>query len=189
VIGVDDRPGWWFTVLDGHAERVRDERCCLGRVDRPADDPTAERVEHDRAVDLSFTRRVFGDVGDPQLVRTGAVELPFDEIGRGRSLMQRPSPAVPWQPLQVRSPHQHLHRVVPDADTHANRQVGMDAACPVGAARCRVGLDDQIRQPGMADRPVRRHPRSIRVERRLSDIEHPAVDVQVIHRSEGGAFK
>ena len=72
--------GFGSSVRDGHPESVGDKRRCLCRVDRPADDASAERVEHDTAVEFAFAGAVFGDVGDPQSVRFAAGKLPLDEI-------------------------------------------------------------------------------------------------------------
>lgn len=75
--------GVWVAVGDGHAERVRDERRVLAVIDRPANDASTERVEHDAAVKLSFSRGVLGDVGDPQPVRFDSGEVAVDEVGGG----------------------------------------------------------------------------------------------------------
>ena len=81
---MDHRPADRVALLDRHPERVAGQR--RGRVvaDRPADDAAAERVEHDRAVDLALAGRVLGDVGQPQLVGPVAAELAVDEILGGR---------------------------------------------------------------------------------------------------------
>jgi hypothetical protein len=42
-------------------------------IDGPADDPSAEGIQYDGAVQLSLPRRVLGDVGDPELI--GAISL------------------------------------------------------------------------------------------------------------------
>jgi hypothetical protein len=75
--------GVWVAVGDGHAECVRDERGVLAVIDRPANDASTERVEHDAAVKLSFSRGVLGDVGDPQPVRFDSGEVAVDEVGGG----------------------------------------------------------------------------------------------------------
>lgn len=38
-------------------------------------------MEHDAAVKLALTGRVFGDIGDPQLVRAVPAEVAFDQVG------------------------------------------------------------------------------------------------------------
>ena len=79
VVAVD-HDAFGLAVLDRHPERVDDQVGCLRRVDRPAHDTPGERVEDDCAVHLAFTRRVLGDVGEPQPVGFGASEVAIHEI-------------------------------------------------------------------------------------------------------------
>ena len=85
VVAVD-HDTFGLAVLDRHAEGVDDEVRRLGRVDRPADDPAGEGVEHDRAVHLALAGAVLGDVGQPQPVRLGPSEVTVHEIRRGRGV-------------------------------------------------------------------------------------------------------
>jgi hypothetical protein len=64
----------WGAMGDCDAERVGRECGGLAGVDRPSHDASGVHVQHDRAVHLALTGRVFGDVGDPQLVRCAAGE-------------------------------------------------------------------------------------------------------------------
>ena len=80
VVGVDDQAGIRVAVADGHVERVRDQRRGLGGVDRPADDAPGVGVQDDGAVHLALAGAVFGDVGDPQLVASVAVEHPMHQV-------------------------------------------------------------------------------------------------------------
>ena len=82
--------------------------------------------------------RVFGDVGDPQLVGRRAGEVPFDEIRRSRCLMGRSTPLGAGQTLQAGSGHEHLDGVMPDGDTHPEGQIGVDSSSPIGSSRRRV---------------------------------------------------
>lgn len=76
-----------------------DQRGGLRRVDRSADHPTGERVQHDRAIHLALPGVVLGDVGDPQLVQLRAGEEPVDQITGGRGLGFGFSASVAGQPL------------------------------------------------------------------------------------------
>ena len=69
------------------------------------------------------------------------------------------------------------HGVVADLDPAAKPQLGMHPKRPVGAARALVDLDDQIGQPGMADRPLGRRARSPGVGARGRHVQHPAGDL------------
>ena len=64
-----------------------------GGVDRPAERPSRAGIQEDRAVQLAFAGGVLGDVGDPQLVGAGAVELTPDQVGGGR-LRAQPTPEL-----------------------------------------------------------------------------------------------
>jgi hypothetical protein len=72
------------TLLDGHAQGVRDERGGRRRIDRPADHPSGEDIEHDGAVDLAFSRGVLGDVRDVRACRAARGGT-ADRRGRRRS--------------------------------------------------------------------------------------------------------
>ena len=62
---------------------VDDQLGALHGVEGPADDPSAAGVHHGAAVDLEFTRGVFGDAADAQFVQAGAGEPELDEIITG----------------------------------------------------------------------------------------------------------
>ena len=98
-----------FALLDGHSQSIRYERCGRMGVDRPADDASTERIENHRAIDLAFTGRMLGDVGDPQLVATLPPELPLHAIVCGGDV-GNPSVSRPARnSLQIRAAHQALH--------------------------------------------------------------------------------
>jgi len=83
LIRVDDRPVG-PAPLDGHAQGVGDQSGGRRHVDRPADDPTASDVENDRTIDLALSRRVHGDIGDPQPVGLLAPQPALHKVeGRG----------------------------------------------------------------------------------------------------------
>src|SRR5207245_10550617 len=70
----------WLSSPDRHLERVNDELGADVIGDRPADHASGPGVEHDRAIELARVGAVFGDVHDPQPVRTVRVELAGDEV-------------------------------------------------------------------------------------------------------------
>jgi len=90
---MDQRPRSWSAGLDRHPKRIGDQRRGRGGVDGPANHPTRTGIQHHRAVQLAFAGGVFGDVGDPQLVGAGAVELTPDQVGGGR-LRAQPTPEL-----------------------------------------------------------------------------------------------
>jgi hypothetical protein len=64
-------------------------------------------------------------------------------------------PVAPASPARS---HQQGNSVVADHDSAAKTQLGMHSQSTIGATRALVDLDDQLGQPGMADRPGRRRP-------------------------------
>ena len=71
----------WLSSPDRHLERVDDKLGADVIGDRPANDAAAERVEHDRAIELAGVGGRLGDVPDQQPVRaTGG------EVAAGRSV-------------------------------------------------------------------------------------------------------
>jgi len=121
-------------VGDGHAESVCDESGVLAVVDRPAHDASTERVEHDAAVELSFSRRVLGDVGDPQAVGFDACEVAVDEVGGGDDAWDLFASFRAGEPVDLGSRHQHLDSVVADLDAASEGELGVNAPSPVGAS-------------------------------------------------------
>jgi hypothetical protein len=71
-------------VGDGHAQGIGNQRSGLMCVDRPADHPAGEHVQHHTAVHLAFLGRMLGDVGHPQLVGGRPVEAALDQVCGGR---------------------------------------------------------------------------------------------------------
>ena len=74
--------GEWLAPVDRHVERV--DHKFFAHVVRhcPADDATAEDVEHDGKIQEAAPRRYVGDVSDPQLIRSVGGEATFHQIGR-----------------------------------------------------------------------------------------------------------
>jgi hypothetical protein len=96
---------------------------------------------------------VFGGVGDPQPIRLVAGELAVDQIGGDRALRLDPGPFGAGQALESGAAHQHLHSVVPDADSAAEREFSVHSAGAVGAARVEMDSADQFGQPDMPQLP------------------------------------
>jgi hypothetical protein len=82
-------------LLDRHPERRWSSAQRSVVSDRPADDAAAERIEHDRAVDLPRAGRMLGDIGQPELVRAVTDEHPVDEMVDRRDTGQPPSSRRP----------------------------------------------------------------------------------------------
>ena len=133
VIAVD-HDTFGLSVLDRHPERVDDQVRCLRRVDRPANDPTRERVEHDRAVHLAFPCPMFCYVGQPQPVRLRAGEVAVDEVGRCRCVRGLPIPGPAWQASDVEPTHHQLDPAPGDGHLPAEDELGMHTSGAVGLA-------------------------------------------------------
>lgn len=152
VVGVDDRAATGVALLDRHPERVARQPCGGVVADRPADDAAAERVEHDRAVDLALPRGVLGDVGQPELVWPLAPKDAVDEVLGGRT-GHAPPFARTVAAGDSGALHQHRNRVVADPDPAPEHELGMDTIGAVAAVRGGVDLADQIGQPRVPNRP------------------------------------
>jgi hypothetical protein len=68
------------------------------RVDRPAHDPAAERIQDGTAVQPPFTGAVLRNVGYPQLIWGETVELAIDQIISGDHAAQPLDPNWPGSP-------------------------------------------------------------------------------------------
>jgi hypothetical protein len=81
VVAVMDH-GLRAALCDRHVQRIEDQLGPQMRRHGPPDDLPTPRTEHDREEQEPCPRRDVGDVGDPELIRTGRYEDPLDEIGR-----------------------------------------------------------------------------------------------------------
>jgi hypothetical protein len=80
--------------------------CGLVAVDRPADHPAGEHIQHHTAVHLALPGGVLGDIGNPQLIRCRPVEPALDQIGSGRRI-DLATEGLPrsWEAVQALDPH------------------------------------------------------------------------------------
>jgi hypothetical protein len=138
-------------VGDGHPKGVGDQRGGLMAVDRPADHPTREHIQHDTAVQLAFPGGVLGDVGHPQLVGRRPVELALDQVSGGRDVgLATEALARSWQPTQPVQAHDLADRLAVNDHALAIDQFGVDPPPAVGAPGSSVDGPHQLGQPGEA---------------------------------------
>jgi hypothetical protein len=78
-----------FALTNRHLQCRQDQLGPQMRLHRPADDPTAERIEHDSQIQEAGRRRDIGDVGDPKLVGTVGAKFRSTRSGAGRALRPR----------------------------------------------------------------------------------------------------
>jgi hypothetical protein len=174
LVGVNHGSAEGVALGDGHPEGVGDERGVRACVDRPTDHSSGEHVEHHRAVDLALAGRMLGDVGDPEPVRFGPCEVPSDEVAGGGLVGDAPVPRPAAEALQARLPHQEPHRLLTDRQAVAQGQLRVHASVAVHAAEVDVHLLDEIGEPRMADRSLRRRARAPRIEPGLGHVEDSA---------------
>jgi len=93
------------SLIDGHAQCIGDERSTRPRVDRPADHPARPGVEDHRAVHLALSRRMLGDIGDPQLIRLVAMKLSLDAVAGGGDARDVTITRAPRNAVDARSAH------------------------------------------------------------------------------------
>ena len=142
-------------IADRHAQSIGHQRCVLAVIDGPADNAPAEGSKHDTAVELAFTRGVFGYVGDPEPVGCGSCKVSVNKVGGGDDALDLPAAPRAWEAMDAGSRHQHLDDAVTGLDTSTDGEFGMNPAGAVGPARCCMNLDDLIGQPHMTDRSLR----------------------------------
>jgi hypothetical protein len=119
--------------------QATDETWYLNRagVDRPADHPPGEGVEHYGAVDLALPGRVLGDVGHPKPFRVVTVELALDEVRCGGQIRNPSETWTPGDPLDAGPAHQQFDRAVTDLDAVAQGELDVDPS-PAGSTSTRV---------------------------------------------------
>ena len=69
-----------LALTNRHLQCRQDQLLPQMRLERPADDPPAERIEHDSKIQEAGRRRDIGDVGDPKLVGTVGGEIPVHQV-------------------------------------------------------------------------------------------------------------
>jgi hypothetical protein len=148
LVGVVDQASGGLALPDGHFERLDDELGAHVLGHRPADAATRVAVDHDGEVELALPRLNLGQVGRPEPVRLGRVEVASDEVGRrahaGHAESRRAAPAD----QQTREPGPaHQPRDPLAAHAHAAMaQLGVDPRPPVAALALIVDLADQREQ-------------------------------------------
>ena len=93
-----------------------------------------------------------GDVGDPQLARTGRANwrcTRSDEVG---VWCLGPARRLPGRPFDPGSVHQHLDRALSDDDARAEGQLGVHPPSPIGLPPGLLHGADLVGQPGVPDR-------------------------------------
>src|SRR5438270_167633 len=78
------------TLANSHRHRIQHQFGAQVVCHRPADDLAAPGVEHDGEIEKPRHGRHISDVGDPQLVRSGSVEVAVDQVGRGPVILVPP---------------------------------------------------------------------------------------------------
>jgi hypothetical protein len=111
-------------------------------VDRPADHSAGVGIQHDRAVDLALAGGVLGDIGHPQLVRSGAGELAVDQVGGDLVRLGVAPFGSAGHSGEPGAAHQHRHRAVADHDPAAKPQLSVHPASTIGSTDRLVDLDD-----------------------------------------------
>jgi hypothetical protein len=109
----------------------------------PADHPPGPQVDHDGEMQPSLAGAELSDIGRPQLVLAGRVEVPAHQIGREHP-NTGPCPPPPFagmNPDQRPGFHQPGHPLPTAADPLAG-QLGVHPGRPVRAPRPDVDLRD-----------------------------------------------
>ena len=129
------------TLAEGHVQGVQNQLGSQMVGHRPADDPAAPDIHDDRQIEEARRGRDVGDVGDPQLVRAGGLEVAVHQIGRGSGLfvaLRRDRAAAPAagadQTGRAHQPGNPLAAV----PLSGGPQLGMDTRCPIGLPRADV---------------------------------------------------
>jgi hypothetical protein len=172
----DDGPR--LALRHGHVERVEDDVRRERRRHRPADNATAPCVEDDREVQEAGPRRHVRDVGDPEAIRSGDVEVAIDEISRvladgathGRLALSASRDAD-----DAVCTHQAGDTVLADGLVGSFLdEVFANAHGAVRAGRGRVVTPNALEKLVVRDLPFRRRPVHVRVKAARRDLEQLA---------------
>jgi hypothetical protein len=117
---------------------------------------------------------VLGYVGDPETIGFVSGEGALDQIRSGGYVRDSPQARPAGQTVQACSVHEHLDGVVTDGDAVAENQFSVYPASTVNASRVGMHLEDQVREPVVADGPLAGRPVAPHVETRDRHAEHSA---------------
>jgi len=135
------------SLPERHGEGIEHHLRVQGGRHRPADDPTAEGIEHDRQIEEAGPCRNIRDISHPQHIGPIRCEVAIDQIGR----LTRPIPhgrdgaLATAYPGQAGVPHQPGNTLATDANSDL-RKINLQAWCSIRAFRGCVRRADFLDQ-------------------------------------------
>jgi hypothetical protein len=126
-----------LALTDRHLQCRQHELGPQMRLHSPADDPAAERVEHDSEIQEAGRRRDIGDVGNPELIAAIGGEVAVHQVRRGALVAIPPrgdDATAAADADNACRPHQPGNPLPADCPTFGT-QLGMKSRGPIGAAR------------------------------------------------------
>ena len=142
-----------FSDLDGRGKSIRCQVNTCAGINRPADYPPGERVQHDTTEKLPFPRGMFPDVRHPKLIRSGAREFALDQVSdRDPWWGSLASTAIDRQASQASATHQQTHGVMSDSQPMTVDQLRMYQLPAERSSLFRMNRGDHINQPRVTDR-------------------------------------
>ena len=162
--------------VDRHVERVENQLGSQMVSHRPADNPTAVRVEYYGKVQEAGPRRNVGDIGDPELVRPLGAKVPVDEIGRRSRIAvsdggSRPSASA--NPANAALSHQSSDALARHVNT-LFAEIGMDVRAPVPTMRLTKERLNAIAKQQVTLPTLRRRAFAPGIVAARGDLEHTA---------------
>lgn len=159
-----------------HLQGIEHQLRLQVRCHRPAHDPPAERIEHDREKEKSGPRRHVGDISDPELVRLVRSEVPLDKIrssALGLRSLRRDNKAPAAHTSQSCHSHEPRHTLPANALASIS-QIAENTRCAVRLARSLVARNDLGYEKSIVCRSLRYRPFQPRVVSAARDAEHAA---------------
>src|SRR5271170_7409081 len=150
---------------------------------RPAHDPAAEGVEHDREIQESRPGRDVGDVSHPQAIRSGCDEVTIDQIGRWTCMAVTHCGGYPLAPAhtdQACRVHQPRYALAPHLDA-LSLEFGVDARRAIGPARVLMNRSHPRAEFRVRPGARRRRPLTPRVVPAGGDFQHPTHPRNPVH--------
>jgi len=145
VIGVNDRRGRRDSRARGHGQRVVHQYRLTPTIDRPAHDLARIDVQNTTAVDRALSRRVLGDVRQPQGVGPIGHEVSIHQVVVGGHVGEIVSDSFALgKTVDVEVAHDSLNELLVDDEPVLHPQSCRDAQAAVGAARVGVHLTDHV---------------------------------------------
>ena len=164
VVGVNDGVLSDGATSSGQVDGGVHQRGAGSPADRPSDRLAGEGIHDHARIDAGLGGGLFGDISDPQLIRSRGGEVSVHQIAAGGDAHEIPAPRpASGKPVSTQLSHDQGHQLAVHHEIGFDPKRRLDPAVSVNTKGLGVRRSDRITQRQPTDRPVggRSHPGAI----------------------------